>query len=159
MYGEWRYISTILDLGIRWRWIISFILWPLCPQGKRPQYPLNKLSGPQNQSRRYGEEKNLATAGNWNPAVQPLTRPHTDWAIPKWSYYRGRKKERERSKAIPVTGRGRLLGLWDVKDPTFSSQSPHRWRWGCEPHTSSAHYPQEDSWYSFLLEAESNPVP
>jgi hypothetical protein len=23
-YGEWRYSSTIHDLGIRWRWMVSF---------------------------------------------------------------------------------------------------------------------------------------
>jgi hypothetical protein len=33
--------------------------------------------------------------------------------------------------------------------------SAHRWRQGCQPYTSAAFYPQEDSWYSFLLEAES----
>jgi hypothetical protein len=35
-----------------------------------------------------------------------------------------------------------------------SRQLDHRWRWGCQPHTLAARYPQEDSWYSFLLEAE-----
>jgi hypothetical protein len=26
----------------------------------------------------------------------------------------------------------RPIGLWDVRAPTFSRQSTHRWRWGCE---------------------------
>jgi hypothetical protein len=51
----------------------------------------------------------------------------------------------------------RPIGLWDVEAPTFSRQSAHRWRWGCQPHAPAALYPQEDSWYSFLLEAESTP--
>jgi hypothetical protein len=34
-----------------------------------------------------------------------------------------------------------------------------RWQWGCQPHMPTALYPQEDSWYSFLLEAESTPGP
>jgi hypothetical protein len=38
--------------------------------------------------------------------------------------------------------------LFDVEAPTFFIQSTHRWL----PFT-----PQEDSWYSFLLEAESTP--
>jgi hypothetical protein len=28
-YGEWRYSSTILVLGIRYRWVVSFTPWPL----------------------------------------------------------------------------------------------------------------------------------
>jgi hypothetical protein len=27
----------------------------------------------------------------------------------------------------------RPIGLWDVEAPTFSRQSAHRWRWGCQP--------------------------
>jgi hypothetical protein len=38
-------------------------------------------------------------------------------------------------------------------------QSAHRWRWGCKPHAPSALYPQGDTWYSFLLKAESTPGP
>jgi hypothetical protein len=35
--------------------------------------------------------------------------------------------------------------------------SAHRWRQGCQSYAPAAFYPQEDSWYSFLLEAESTP--
>jgi hypothetical protein len=49
--------------------------------------------------------------------------------------------------------------LWDVEIPTFSRKSAHRWRWGCQPYAPVALYPQEDSWYSFLWEAESTPGP
>jgi hypothetical protein len=45
------------------------------------------------------------------------------------------------------------------EDTTFSTQSAHRWRWGCQPHAPASLYPQEDSWYSFLSEAESTPGP
>jgi hypothetical protein len=45
------------------------------------------------------------------------------------------------------------IGLWVVEVPTFSRQLNNRWRWG------TALYSQEDSWYSFLLEAESSPRP
>jgi hypothetical protein len=51
------------------------------------------------------------------------------------------------------------IGLWDVETPTFSRQSAHRWRWGCQPYSPGALYIQEDSWYSFLLEVESTPRP
>jgi hypothetical protein len=29
MRGKWRYIATILDLGIRWRCVVSFTLLSL----------------------------------------------------------------------------------------------------------------------------------
>jgi hypothetical protein len=34
--GEWRYSSTILDLGIRWRLVVSFTPLLLYPRGKSP---------------------------------------------------------------------------------------------------------------------------
>jgi hypothetical protein len=46
----------------------------------------------------------------------------------------------------------RPRGLWDVEAPIFSGQSAHIWRWGCQPYAPAAIYPQENSWYSFLLE-------
>jgi hypothetical protein len=48
----------------------------------------------------------------------------------------------------------RPIGLSEVQASTFSRQSAHRWRWCCQPYAPGALYPQEDSWYSFLLEAE-----
>jgi hypothetical protein len=31
--------------------------------------------------------------------------------------------------------------LWEVEAPTFSKQSAHRWRWGCQPHAPASLYP------------------
>jgi hypothetical protein len=45
----------ILDLGIRWRWVVSFMRRPLYPQGKSPCYPLDRrLGGHQSRSWRGG---------------------------------------------------------------------------------------------------------
>jgi hypothetical protein len=78
--GEWRYSSTILDLGTTWR--VSFTPRSLYLRGNRPRYPLDRrLGGPQSRYGRCGEEKNLAPAGNRNPAVQPVARLYTDWAF------------------------------------------------------------------------------
>jgi hypothetical protein len=53
--GSWRYSSTILDLGIRWRWVVNFTLRSLWPQ-----YALDRrLGGPQSWSGRCGAEKSL----------------------------------------------------------------------------------------------------
>jgi hypothetical protein len=49
------------------------------PQGNHPRYPLDRrLSGSQSLSGRFGEETNLAPAGNRTPAVQPVARRYTD---------------------------------------------------------------------------------
>jgi hypothetical protein len=53
----------------------------------------------------------------------------------------------------------RPIGLWDVEAPIFSRQSVHRWRWVCQPYAPTALHPREDSWYSFLSEAESTSGP
>jgi hypothetical protein len=85
--GEWRYSSTILDHGTRWRWVISFTPRLLYPWGKRPRYPLDRrLGGPQSLSVRCGEEQNLAPAGTRARAVHPVAIPtpvkHRYWASP-----------------------------------------------------------------------------
>jgi hypothetical protein len=65
-----------------------------------------------------------------------------------------------KDKAIPVTDRGDPYGCETLRflhflDNRFTDGgevvSLTRWQ--------TAFYPQEDSWYSFLLEAESNPGP
>jgi hypothetical protein len=43
--GEWRY-SSILDLGTRWRWVISFTPRPFYPRGKSRRYPLGRPPEP-----------------------------------------------------------------------------------------------------------------
>jgi hypothetical protein len=42
---EWGYSFTILDLGARRRWVMSFTPRSLYPLGKSPQYPLDKKLG------------------------------------------------------------------------------------------------------------------
>jgi hypothetical protein len=57
--GDWRYSSTILNLGNRWRWVVSFTPWPLYLR-----HPLDRrLGGPQRWSGCCGEEKNLVMPG------------------------------------------------------------------------------------------------
>jgi hypothetical protein len=59
--GETRYSSTILDLGTKWRRVISFTPWLIYPQGNRYGYPLDKrLGGTHSQSGPCGEEKIVA---------------------------------------------------------------------------------------------------
>jgi hypothetical protein len=39
MYGKWNYTSIILNLGTRWRWVVSFTPLSLYPK-KRPPVPI-----------------------------------------------------------------------------------------------------------------------
>jgi hypothetical protein len=58
----------IPDLGIRWRWVVSFTPRPLYPQRKSPWYPLDRrLGGPQSRSGRGGEKKNSQSP----PGIEP----------------------------------------------------------------------------------------
>jgi hypothetical protein len=79
--GELRYSSTLLGFGTSWRWVI-FWLEPLYPWGNTSWCPLyRRLIGPQSRYGRCDDEKNLALAGIRTPAIQPLARCYTDWAL------------------------------------------------------------------------------
>jgi hypothetical protein len=78
--GQWRYSSTILDLGTRWRWVVSFMPRPFTPGGKSPRYTLDKrLGGPQCRSGRCGLEKNLFPPAGIGPRpANPVAGRYTD---------------------------------------------------------------------------------
>jgi hypothetical protein len=69
----WYFSWTILELGFRRGWLVSFTLLPLYPR-----YPLDRrLGGPQSLSGRRGEEKDLAVMGiepgQYNPSLYRLS--------------------------------------------------------------------------------------
>jgi hypothetical protein len=78
--GEWRYSSTLLDLGTRWRLVVSFMPLPLYFRRHSPQYPVDRgWVGP-----RAGldeTEKSLFPAWNRTSAAQPLARGCTARAL------------------------------------------------------------------------------
>jgi len=46
-----RISKYILNLGARWKWVVSFSTRSLYIRGKNPSYPLDgRLGGPQSQS-------------------------------------------------------------------------------------------------------------
>jgi hypothetical protein len=58
-WGSGGIPPRILDVGTRWRWVVSFMPRPLYSQGMRLRYPLDRsLGGSQGRSGRGGEEKN-----------------------------------------------------------------------------------------------------
>jgi len=45
--GSGGIAAFILNVGARWRWLVSFMPRPLYPRGKSSQYPLDRrLVGP-----------------------------------------------------------------------------------------------------------------
>jgi hypothetical protein len=65
----------IVDLGTRWREVVSFTPLPLYPQGKSPWYQFDRrLGGPQSRSG-VGEEKNSQPLpGLEPPIIQPVAQ-------------------------------------------------------------------------------------
>jgi hypothetical protein len=70
--GKWRYSSAILDLGTRWRWLVSFMLRPLYIRGNSPSYSLDRRLGgaPEPVWAMWRMEKLFAAAENRTPVVQ-----------------------------------------------------------------------------------------
>jgi hypothetical protein len=73
-WGSEGIAPHILDLGTRWRWVVSFMPWPLYPQ-----YPLDRrLGGLQNHSGHDGEEKNYQPLPGLEPLIiQPVAQCYT----------------------------------------------------------------------------------
>jgi hypothetical protein len=67
-------LHAFFDLGTRCRWVVSFTLQPLYPQGKSSWYPLDRMLGePQSRSRRGAEKKNTRPLpGLEPPIIQPV---------------------------------------------------------------------------------------
>jgi hypothetical protein len=78
-WGSGVIAQRILDLGTRWRWVVSFTPRPLYLQRKSPWYPLDRrLSGPQSQCGYGGEEKNSRPfPGLHPPLIQPVAQRYT----------------------------------------------------------------------------------
>jgi hypothetical protein len=74
---EWRYSSTILEFGIRWRWVVTFTPRRLYSWENGPRYPFDRrLGGPQSRAGHCWRVKPLA------PAFQTVARRYIDLAIP-----------------------------------------------------------------------------
>jgi hypothetical protein len=69
----------ILDLGTRWRWVVSFTPRPLYPKGRSSRYPLDRrMGGPQSRS---GREKFPAPTGTRTPDHPARSPALYRWAI------------------------------------------------------------------------------
>jgi hypothetical protein len=75
-WGSGDIAPRILDLGTRWRRVVSFTHRSLYPQGKSRRYPLDKrLGGLQSRSGRSGENKApKPLPGLEPPNIQPMAQ-------------------------------------------------------------------------------------
>jgi hypothetical protein len=78
-WGSGSIAPRILDLCIRWRWVVSFTPRPLYPQGRSACYPLDRRLGwPQSRSGRGGEENNSQPLpGLEPPIIQSVAQRYT----------------------------------------------------------------------------------
>jgi hypothetical protein len=69
----------ILDLGTRWRWVVSFTPRPLYSQGKSPWYTLDRrLGGPQSRSGHGGVKKHSQSLpGLKSPIIHTVAHRYT----------------------------------------------------------------------------------
>jgi hypothetical protein len=78
-WGSEGIAPRILDLGTRWRWVVSFTPRPFYLQEKSPWYPLDRrLGGGQSQSGHGSEKKNSQPLpGLKPPIIQPVDQRYT----------------------------------------------------------------------------------
>jgi hypothetical protein len=69
----------------------------------------------------------------------PVSGVHLWYNQPSKSHSLDEKKKGG-GQSSPCNRLCRPIGLWDVKAPTFSRKSAHRWRWGCQPHQPAGNY-------------------
>jgi hypothetical protein len=73
-YGSGDLTPRILDLGFRWKWVVTFMYQSVYSGRKSTGYPWDtRTDGPQSRSREM-REKISSSNQNWTPAVQPVTR-------------------------------------------------------------------------------------
>jgi hypothetical protein len=111
--GERRYSSNVLDLGSRWRWVVSFTPRPLYPRGRSPWCRLDRLGWPQSRSGCCGVEKSLLGLPRIEPRPSsPLTHRFADWAVPAPNW---------------LHGSGWNLPSWRCTQYSFKCWWMHRW--------------------------------
>jgi hypothetical protein len=87
----------ILDLGTRWKWVVSFTPRPLYTQGKSPCYPLDRrLGGPQNRYwTRWWREKSPVPVETRTPDHSARSPALYHWAIQAPHFTENNKNDME----------------------------------------------------------------
>jgi hypothetical protein len=135
-------VGGFLELGISWKWVVSFTSLPLYPQEKSPWYPLALVESDWSASRpcRFihrerahgthwiggwvGPRGGLDDMEKWKflilPGLEPrpLGRPARSQSLYRLRYRGSIIVITYKSNAISVTP-WRPVGLWDVKDLTL----------------------------------------
>jgi hypothetical protein len=139
--GEWRYSSTILGLGTRWRWVVSFTPRSLYNRWRSRRYLLDRLGGPQSRSGSCGVEKSLLPLPESNPG-----RPARSllWGTQETNF--------SLSLILVVT----FPLSYAYRHTTIYKASSGGWRWGCRRKsgcTVRLAPMWEKLWYSYFKRA------
>jgi hypothetical protein len=99
MGGRGMYRSRFLNLGTRWRWLVSFTSRLLYPLRKSTRFPLcRRLAGPQIRPGQRWQEKVLDyPISNSDPLV---VQPVASAQISEWQGYQERKEKARRSRSV-----------------------------------------------------------
>jgi len=96
--GSGGIATRVLDLGNRWRWVVSSTPRPLYPQGKSPWYSLDRRLGGHPEIRRASSQQNKAEHGRHymlhvrNAVFWPYVRDNSVWlraGRPGFNYWQG----------------------------------------------------------------------
>jgi hypothetical protein len=80
-WGAWRSSSTHSQHRTKWKWVVSFTLWPLS-SGKNPRCPLYRRIDDHGDGLDVVTKRNICVpAGNLTPVVQPVASNNTDRVI------------------------------------------------------------------------------
>jgi len=88
-WGSGSITPRLLNLGTRWRWVVSFTLRPLYPRRESPWYSLNRrIGGPQSRSGRgcINEKKSLLLPEIQLRSSSPQPNHYTDMCYPHPCY-------------------------------------------------------------------------
>jgi hypothetical protein len=91
VWGSGCIDPRFLELGISWRWVVSFTPRPLYPRGKNPRVPIRYEAGwaPEPVWTIWRSENSCPHRySNSDPSVvHPVSSLYTDWAIPALEWY------------------------------------------------------------------------
>jgi hypothetical protein len=117
--GEWRYSSTILYLGSRWRWVVIFMPQTLYPQGECPG--IHCIGGRVGPTAGLNEErkKTIVFADNRTPdssVAEPVACRYTDLTISKAVSIECLHKLKHKNKVVLFS-----ITSWNSGESTYSS--------------------------------------
>lgn len=72
----------IQDLCTRWKWVVNYMLWLVCPWEKKLPVPIREEDGCNPELKQmWWQRKNLNGCWEWTPAIQFTATDIPDWSV------------------------------------------------------------------------------